>query len=68
MAKVDIKPMPQGYRKISAKYRPQYPPIFPDGTPTDDDIVLARELFAALDEESQEWYRRGGRSRLFEGI
>jgi len=33
------------------------PPIFSDDDPAADDIALARELFQALDTESQHWYR-----------
>lgn len=64
MGTVNIQPMPMSYRELK-RFRPMPPPIFPDGPPTDDDIELARELFQALDPESQEWYRRGG-SRVFD--
>ena len=52
---VNIRPMPVAYRSIPEKWRPQHPPIF-DGDPTPDDLDLARELWLALDEESQRWY------------
>lgn len=67
MAEVCIRPMPVGYRKIPMRLRPHYPPIFQGGEPTEDDRQLARELFLALDSESQAWYRRGG-SKLFDGL
>ena len=57
MATVNIVPMPLYWRGKSSKYRPMPPPIFPEGPATEDDIELARELFKALDEESQAWYR-----------
>ena len=58
-----IKPMPESYRKISKKFRPQHPPIFMDIGPnglTPEDMELARELFKLLDEESKDWYGRHG--------
>lgn len=65
---VVIEPMPLGYRSIPAKFRPQHPPIFHgEGTPTDADVALARDLFQALDPESQAWYLRSG-SGLFAGL
>jgi len=54
--------------KISKKYRPQHPPIFPDcgpEGPTESEKALARELFQLLDDESKDWYRG---CRTFEGI
>jgi hypothetical protein len=63
---VEIKPMPRRYLEISPRFRPSPPPVF-DGDPTPDDRLLARELFRALDPESQEWYR-GSMSRLFAGL
>jgi hypothetical protein len=68
MATVNVQPMPQSYRNISTRFRPGAPPIFPDGKYTAEDLELARELFKALDPESQEWYRRGGGRSLFEGL
>ena len=63
MTVVNIIPMPEKFRKIPKKWRPVNPPVFidcgPDG-PTAEDRQLARELFALLDPESQEWYRRCG--------
>lgn len=56
MTKVDVRPLPEAYRPFK-RFRPMPPPIFPDGDPSPDDIVLARELFKALDQESQRWYR-----------
>lgn len=53
---VQIVPLPTWARKISPRFRPQHPPIF-DGEPTQDDVDLARALFAELDPESQAWYR-----------
>lgn len=64
---VCIQPLPEFYRKISSKYWPCHPPIFPDcrpNGPTDDERELARELFRALDGESQRWYLNG-RSSFF---
>jgi hypothetical protein len=55
MATVSIRPLPMGYREILPRFRPQHPPIF-DGEPTAEDVALARELFEALDLESQQWY------------
>lgn len=66
MTTVIIKPMSEWMRKTPTRWWPMPPPIFPDGPPTEEDIALARELFAALDPQSQEWYRRG--SVLFAGI
>lgn len=68
MATVNIMPMPQWCRKISAKFRQMPPPIFPDGPPSEEDMELARELFRALDSESQDWYRRGRARRTFDGL
>jgi|GEM_PF-4893777 len=64
LVSVYIQPMPVNYRKIPEWYRPGHPPIF-DGDPTDADIELARDLFAALDAESQAWY---GRCTVFDGL
>jgi hypothetical protein len=70
MTVINIKPMPESYRKISKKFRPMRPPISifencgPDG-PTPEDIELARELFKLLDEDSKDWYGRHG---IFEGL
>lgn len=55
MATVNIKPLPDWARKHSRRVRPMPPPIF-DGEPTEADRELARELYAALDPESQAWY------------
>ena len=65
MATVNVMPLPQAYRKISAKYRPQHPPIFPDGDPTPADVELARALYRELDRDSQDWYRG---ARVFAGL
>ncbi len=64
MATVNVSPMPRSYLEIPKHLRPGIPPIFPDGEPTPADIALARELFAALDPESQELYCRHGRKFL----
>ncbi len=67
MAIVSVEPLPVRYRKIPARLRPGTPPIFPDDEePTQADIDLARELFQALDGDSQDWYRR--QTRLFDGL
>lgn len=58
MTTVEIKPVPEWMRKTPVKWWPLPPPIFLDCPPSDDDIELARELFEALDPESQTWYRR----------
>jgi hypothetical protein len=57
--------MPDAYRAIPERLRPQFAPIF-DGDPTPEDISLALALFAELDPESQSWYRHG--TRLFDTI
>ena len=57
MARIKIKPIPLGWRKIPKRLRPGLPPIF-DGVPTREDIALAIELIEALDPESAEWYAR----------
>ena len=63
MSIVSVKPMPESYRSISKKYRPGHPPIFTDcgpAGPTPEEIEMARELFALLDDESKDWYGRNG--------
>lgn len=62
MATVKIKPMPVSWRKIPARLRPNHPPIFEGGEPTQEDVDLAIDLFELLDPESQEWY--GGQTFL----
>ena len=58
---VTIRPMPERYRSIPARYRPGHPPIFTDcPEPSRENIELARELFKLLDEESKEWFGYGG--------
>lgn len=70
MTTVNIKPMPDCYRKVSKTWWPGKPPgsIFkdcgPDG-PTPEEIEEARELFKLLDEQSKDWYGRNG---IFEGL
>lgn len=64
---VKIQPMPGCIRDLPPWLRPMTPPVFPDEPPTNDDRALARELFQALDQESQEWYR-ANHSTLFRGI
>jgi hypothetical protein len=66
MATVEIVTMPRSYLKIPERFRPGHPPIFIGGNITEADYDLARELFKALDEESQKWYTRSGCSWLFE--
>ena len=56
MSEVHVNPMPKGIRAIPERWRPLPPPIFPNGDPSPEDIELARELFLALDPESQRWY------------
>jgi hypothetical protein len=56
MAKVTIRPLPAGYRKVSERLWPNFPPIF-DGPPTQADIELALALVAELDPMSRRWYR-----------
>ena len=68
--KVSIKPMPENFRKIPAKWLPMCPPIFKNcgkSGPTKADIELARELFKILDEQSKDWYRRNN-PKLFGDI
>ena len=64
MGHVNIIPMPEKIRKTPKKWRSFPPPIFvnygPNEVRTEADIKLAKELFALLDPESQEWYRRCG--------
>jgi len=70
MTEVVIKPMPRSYLKFSMKYRPVAGPIFLDcgpGGATDEDRELARELFKALDPESQAWWKYN-HPTLFEGL
>ena len=61
MTEILIKPMPLWMRTTPERLWPRTPPIFsdlgPEG-PTDADRELARELFRALDEQSQKWYGR----------
>jgi hypothetical protein len=56
MTTVNIHPLPEWARKYPQHLWPGHPPIFTDGEPTEADRDLARELFAALDGESQDWY------------
>lgn len=62
---VHIEPLSPGLRAIPARWRPQVPPIFPDGPPTPADVELARELYLLLDAESRRWY---GRCRIFDSL
>lgn len=57
---VNVLKMPPTIRDIPPRFRPMPPPIFPYGDPAPADIELARELFLALDLESQRWYRGCG--------
>jgi hypothetical protein len=59
MANVNISPMPLWARALPRRMRPTPPPIF-DSEPTPADIELARELFDALDPDSQDWYSGAG--------
>ena len=52
---VNVQPMPPSTRQLPAHLRPMPAPIF-DGDPSPADIELARELYLALDDESQRWY------------
>jgi len=59
MTVVNVKPMPDFYRKIKKVFWPGHPPLFTDVGPegiSNDDIELACELFGLLDQESQSWY------------
>ncbi len=59
MTVVCVNPMPEKFRAIPKKWLPGCPPIFKEcgsGGPSEDDKALARELFKALDPQSQEWY------------
>lgn len=62
MRTVNIVPLPAWCRLIPKRLHPTPPPIFPEGEPTAEERALARELFEALDPESQEWYGRSHRS------
>ncbi|MCX5810162.1 MAG: hypothetical protein NTX36_12475 [Proteobacteria bacterium] len=66
---VNLFPMPESYRKISKKFRPGRPPLHlkcgEDGKPLPEEIEEARELFKILDEESKDWWGRGG---IFKGL
>jgi len=70
MTTINILPMPENIRKIPKKWRPQHPPVKifencgPDG-PTPEEIEEAREIFNLLDEESKDWWGRGG---YFKGL
>lgn len=59
MTKVFIEPMSAKIKSLPKWLRPGIPPVFQDideeGV-TEDDRQLARELFMALDEESQDRY------------
>lgn len=62
MTTVNIKPMPESYKKIKPLYRPGIPPIFTNIDEcgiTEQDRQCARELFALLDDESKNWYTHG---------
>ena len=68
MNTVNVLPMPAGMRTVPPRLRHGPPPIFPDcgpAGPTEEDLELARELFAILDEASKSWYGRRG---IFEGL
>ncbi len=67
MATINIVPLPLYWRGKSSTFRPNPPPLYTDGPPTEDDIALARELFQALDEESKDWYR-SHKYKIFEGL
>jgi len=66
MSKVMISPMPESYKKISMKFRPGIPPIFPDGDPSENDRRLAVKLFLELDKDSRDWYKHN--SRIFKDL
>lgn len=57
MAIVEIVSLPLAWREVPQRFWPGVPPIFSDGDPTPPDWALARELVAALDDTSREWYR-----------
>lgn len=63
--KVVIETLPKFYHKINPRFWPGFPPIFPDGDPTEADRDLARKLFLLLDEKSKTWYRK---NKLFDGL
>jgi hypothetical protein len=64
MSTVVVVPLPAWCRKVPARLWPGHPPIFSDGEPSEEDRLLARELIAALDAESQRWYERRGNPAL----
>jgi hypothetical protein len=57
MTTVNVRPLPNGYLKTPAKWRPMPAPIF-DGEPSREDLELALALIEALDDESRAWYVR----------
>ncbi len=54
MGIIDIRPLPESYRKISRKFWPCHPPI--GVIKTKEDVQLAVELYLLLDYESRTWY------------
>ena len=62
MAEVHVEPMPARVRQIPCRWRPMHPPIFQNGEPTREDVLLALELVNALDAESFAWY--GGEAAM----
>lgn len=58
MIEVSMSPAPSWLSKVSPEFWPCCPPVFQGGEPTDDDVALAHELFAALDPLSQSFYSR----------
>lgn len=65
MGEVVIRPMPVGYLDIAEWLRPTIAPIFPgcpESGPSDEDRLLAFELWQALDPESQRWYLKHSRT------
>ena len=65
MSTVNVTPLSPALRATPARYRPGFPPLFPDGDPTPADIELARDLFLLLDAASKAWYSR---CRIFAGL
>lgn len=58
MANVNIRPLPESWRRFAERWtQPNYPPIF-DGPPTQQDRELALALWRELDPQSKRWYTR----------
>lgn len=58
--RVQIKPLPDGFRSVSRRWWCMHPPIFPTGAvPTREDLEVAIALLeelAKVDPQSFDWY------------